>query len=105
LVNFVPVYAFPVMDQNYNLQKVERRIYKDEVSLKIPLRKLEYVPEVKDSVSIYLDNGGKAFLNSLDYLEEMPEAGEPFTFISSEGFEFDCEDLGLNEITIISKNT
>jgi hypothetical protein len=105
LVNFTPVYSFPVLDQNYNLQKVERRVYNDEVSLKIPLRKLEFEPEVKDSVAIYLDRDGKATLTSLDFLKSQPEIPDAFTYQSSLGFEFDCEKIGLNEVTITSKNT
>ncbi|WP_233754443.1 T9SS type A sorting domain-containing protein [Algoriphagus sp. AGSA1] len=105
LIKFTPVYAFPVMDQNYNLQRIERRVYKDEVSMKIPLRKAVFVPEVKDSVSIYLDNDGKANLASADFLKDQPEEAASFTFTSSQGFEFDCRDLGFNQITITSTNT
>ncbi|MEP4376718.1 MAG: T9SS type A sorting domain-containing protein, partial [Algoriphagus sp.] len=61
--------------------------------------------EVKDSVAIYLNYEGKAFLKSDDFLEGALEDGEPFTFTSSKGFEFDCENLGFNEVTITSKNT
>ncbi|WP_192349613.1 T9SS type A sorting domain-containing protein [Algoriphagus sp. Y33] len=105
LIKFTPVYAFPVMDQNYNLQKIERRVYKDEVSMKIPLRKTEFVPVVNDSVTIYLDHEGKAYLTSLDFLKDQPEEAASFTFTSSQGFEFDCRDLGENEITITSTNS
>lgn len=60
-------------------------------------------PGVKDSVAIYLDNEGKANLTSVDFLNEQP--GTDFTFSSSQGFEFDCNNLGLNEITITSTNS
>ncbi|WP_057937769.1 T9SS type A sorting domain-containing protein [Algoriphagus resistens] len=60
-------------------------------------------PEVKDSVVIYLDNKGKANLTSVDFLIGQP--GTDFTFSSSQGFEFDCDKLGLNEITITSTHS
>ncbi|PZX48297.1 T9SS type A sorting domain-containing protein [Algoriphagus chordae] len=104
LVNFTPVYVFPVMDQNYNLQQVERRVYKDEVSLKIPLRVAAFEPEVKDSVAIYLNHEGEGYLTALDFLEDMPE-GNYFVFSTDPGPEFGCDDIGLNEVKITSKNT
>ncbi|MEB2778079.1 T9SS type A sorting domain-containing protein [Algoriphagus sp. D3-2-R+10] len=60
-------------------------------------------PDVKDSVAIYLNNGGEAYLTSVDFLNEQP--GTDFTFASSQGFQFDCNNLGLNEITITSTNS
>ena len=36
-IRFSPVYAFPVLDADYHLQRVERRVYSDEVELKILL--------------------------------------------------------------------
>lgn len=60
-------------------------------------------PEVKDSVSLYLNQEGKALLTSEKFLVNPPS--EPFTFVSSIGFEFSCANLGSNAVTITSKNT
>lgn len=102
LINFVPVYVFPVIDQNYNLSKVERRVYKDEVNLKIPLRKVEFIPELKDSVSIFLNYEGKATLTSLDYLKVIPDESG-YSYQSTLGPEVNCTNIGLNEVNIITE--
>ncbi len=60
-------------------------------------------PEVKDSVSLYLNTEGKAFLTSEDFLVDQP--AEPFTYVSSEGFEFSCSNIGSTPISITLKNT
>ncbi len=36
-IRFSPVYAFPVLDADYHLLRVERRVYSDEIELKILL--------------------------------------------------------------------
>lgn len=102
-IRFTPVYSFPVLDQNYNLQRVERRVYADEVELKVLLKQLAFLPEVKDSVALFLNTEGKAIMASQDFLVAQPS--EPFTYSSSKGFEFSCSNLGMNEVTITSKNT
>ncbi|WP_075350976.1 T9SS type A sorting domain-containing protein [Algoriphagus marinus] len=102
-IDFTPVYAFPVLDQNYNLQRVERRVYPDETSLLVALNQAEFVPVVKDSVSLFLDEGGNAVLTPEDFLEEQPV--DPFTYTSSVGFDFSCSNIGENEVIITSKNT
>lgn len=114
-VKFSPVYAFPVLDQNYNLVRVERRVYDAEVELKILLETSDFIPEFRDSVAIYLDRGqsdnlgffppvfdAKATLSPEDFLVEMPE--EEFEFNSAKGFEFDCSDLGSNEFQVSAQN-
>lgn len=60
-------------------------------------------PEVKDSVALYLNEEGKAFLTSNVFLVNPPS--EPFTYVSSVGFEFSCSNIGSTPITITSKNT
>ncbi len=102
-IRFTPVYSFPVLDINYNLQKVERRVYADEVELKVLLKQLAFVPEVKDSVALFLNGEGKAVLTADDFLKVQPD--EPFSYTSSKGFEFGCLNIGVNEVAITSKNT
>ncbi|MDI1321268.1 MAG: T9SS type A sorting domain-containing protein [Algoriphagus sp.] len=60
-------------------------------------------PEVKDSVALFLNEDGRAFLTSQDFLTEPPS--ESFTYTSSEGFEFSCSNLGSTPISITLKNT
>lgn len=102
-IRFTPVYSFPVFDSNYNLQKVERRVYADEVELKVLLKQLAFVPEVKDSVALFLNEEGKTVLTPKDFLEVLP--ADPFTYTSSVGFDFSCLNSGVNDVIITSKNT
>jgi hypothetical protein len=102
-IDFSPVYAFPVLDQNYNLQRIERRVYPDERSLMVALNETDFIPVVKDSVSIFLNQEGKAFLTPDDFLEVLPD--DPFTYTSSKGFDFTCLNFGVNDVVITSKNT
>ncbi len=60
-------------------------------------------PVVKDSISIFLNIEGKVLLTSQDFLVEQPS--EPFVYSSSKGFDFDCSDLGKNELLITLKNS
>jgi hypothetical protein len=60
-------------------------------------------PEVKDSVAIFVNEAGKAFLTPKDFL--MQEPTELFTYTSSVGFEFSCLDLGSKPIKITIKST
>ncbi|MFC5623830.1 T9SS type A sorting domain-containing protein [Algoriphagus winogradskyi] len=102
IVNFTPVYIFPVLDQNYNLQKVERRVYKDEVSLKIPLRKTEAKPVVKDRVELVLNAEGKATLKPEQVFTNWP-ISSIYTVTLSKS-DFSCENLGAQEVTVIIKD-
>lgn len=98
LINFIPVYAFPVMDQNYNLQKVERRVYKDEVMLKIPLRKTAAKPVVKEKIELELVKEGKATLNPEQVFAEWPISPEFTVELSKSAFT--CEDLWSNTVFV-----
>tara|TARA_R110002020_G_scaffold231_1_gene1160 strand:+ start:42443 stop:44773 length:2331 start_codon:yes stop_codon:yes gene_type:complete len=102
IVNFTPVYIFPVLDQNYNLQKVERRIYNDEVSLKIPLRKTDTKPAVKDRVELVLNAEGKATLKPEQVFTNWP-ISSIYTVTLSKS-DFSCENLGAQEVTVITKD-
>ncbi|SFU12273.1 Por secretion system C-terminal sorting domain-containing protein [Algoriphagus locisalis] len=102
LINFIPVYVFPVMDQNYNLQKIERRVYNDEVSLKIPLRIIEERPQVKDRLELGLSNEGKATLTSEQVFTNWPISS--IYTVSLSKSDFTCENLGAQEVTVLIKD-
>ncbi|TDK48149.1 T9SS type A sorting domain-containing protein [Algoriphagus formosus] len=99
-IDFSPVYVFPVLDQNYNLQNVERRVYGDEVSLKVLLQSEAFVPELKDSVKLFLDQGGRAFLSPEEVLVEQPD--EDFSFEYSTGFQLNCDAIGEQQLIVTS---
>ncbi|MHA7128525.1 metallophosphoesterase [Algoriphagus namhaensis] len=112
-IKFSPVYAFPVLDQNYTLQRVERRVYADEVELMVLLQSSDFVPEFRDSVALFLTEaqalgtspesfGSTVELKPEDFLVKLPE--EEFEYNSAKGFVFDCEDLGEQEFQISATN-
>ncbi|MEB2781766.1 T9SS type A sorting domain-containing protein [Algoriphagus sp. C2-6-M1] len=98
LINFTPVYSFPVVDQNYNLQKVERRVYKDVVNLKVPLRKTSASPVFKDTLTLYLDENGKVTTEASHYLTSGYSAEYEYQF--SRDLIYSCADLGIKEVEI-----
>jgi len=98
LIDFIPVYVFPVLDQNYNLQKVERRIYNDKVSLKLPLRITTATPIFKDSISLYLDDDGTAFPEVSQYLKSGYSPNYNYQF--SRDPVYTCTDLGVQKMNI-----
>jgi 3',5'-cyclic AMP phosphodiesterase CpdA len=102
-IKFSPIYAFPVMDENYNLVRVERRVYADELELKIKLKTVAYTPIFKEEVIKKLDEAGKVSLVPSDFLSNYSEA-EGLTFTYSESTEFSCADLGDTEIQINAKS-
>lgn len=98
LVNFTPVYSFPVVDQNYNLQKVERRVYKDVVNLKIPLRKTAATPVFKDALTLNLDENGVVSTVASNYLTSGYSADYGYQF--SRDLSYSCADLGIKEVEV-----
>ncbi len=102
-IKFSPIYAFPVMDENYNLIRVERRVYADELELKIKLKAVAYAPVFIDEVIKKLDEAGKTILVPSDFLSNFSEA-EGITFTYSRSIEFTCVDLGIKEIQINAKS-
>ncbi len=102
-IKFSPIYAFPVMDENYNLIRVERRVYADELELKVLLKAEAYAPVFIDEVIKKLDEAGKTILAPSDFLSNFSEA-EGFTFNYSRALEFTCVDLGIKEIQINAKS-
>lgn len=68
------------------------------------LQELENVefPEIKDSVSVFVNQDGIANLTSELFLVNPP--AEAFEFSSSRGFIFNCLDLGKNEVILTATN-
>ncbi|UZD23743.1 metallophosphoesterase [Algoriphagus halophytocola] len=102
LIDFLPVYAFPVMDENYNLTKVERRVYNDVVSLKIPLRTIQERPQVKERVELALSNEGKVNLTPAQVFMNWP-ISSIYTVTLSKS-EFTCENLDKQEVSVNIKD-
>jgi len=102
-IKFSPIYAFPVMDTDYNLIRVERRVYADEIELKIRLKAATYAPVFKESVIKKLNEVGKASFIPSDFLSNFSPA-EGLTFNYSKSTELSCADLGDTEIQVIAKN-
>ena len=102
-IKLSPIYACPVIDENYNFVRVERRVYADEVELKIKLKAVAYAPVFKEEVIKKLDETGKATLVPSDFLTNFSEA-EGLTFTYSKSTEFTCTDLGDTEIQINAKS-
>ncbi|EFQ79238.1 metallophosphoesterase family protein [Algoriphagus machipongonensis] len=98
VIDFTPVYIFPVLDQNYNLQKVERREYNDKVQLKIPLRVIEEEPQLKEELSISLGEDGAFSTQIADYFKS--GYSEDYDYEFSRPLIYTCEDLGLNEVQV-----
>ncbi|WP_050977349.1 T9SS type A sorting domain-containing protein [Nitritalea halalkaliphila] len=46
-ITFSPVHAFPILDRQYALQRVERRVYEDVVQVLVPLAQREEEPPVQ----------------------------------------------------------
>jgi len=102
-IKFSPVYAFPVLDDNYNLVRVERRVYPDEVELKIKLKAAAYAPIFNEEVIKKLDENGKSNLLPSEFLTNF-SAAEGLTFTYSRSTEFTCADLAGSEIQINAKS-
>jgi 3',5'-cyclic AMP phosphodiesterase CpdA len=101
-IRFTPVYAFPVLDQNYNLLRVERRVYKDEIQLKIPLRVMEESPVFKEELTLKLDADGKVISKVSDYFTS--GYSENYVYDFSRSLTYSCDDLGLNEVQVKVKS-
>ena len=95
-VTFSPVYSFPVLDKQYKWIKSERRVYEDEIELKIKIRDIQ--PEIsgpilRKDIKLYLDVEGKSTLQIKDLFAENPEdLLEDYTFTMSKST-FNCLDL------------
>lgn len=99
-IDFEPVYAFPVMDQNYNLQRIERRVYNDPLRILVELEEEVIEPIFKESITVELDENGKVITTIEDYLENVPLEDWEVEFSRSP--EYSCTDIAgtENEIKI-----
>ncbi|MBN7811938.1 metallophosphoesterase [Algoriphagus sp. H41] len=90
-IDFEPVYAFPVLDQNYNLQRVERRVYDDKLRILVELEEQVVSPDFLSEISLELDENGKASTALKDYLKNEVQADWTASF--SRRTEYSCADL------------
>jgi hypothetical protein len=94
-IDFEPVYIFPVMDQNYNLQRIERRVYNDLLRILVELAEEASEPKFKKEITVELDQNGKAITTLQDYLENQPLEAWKVDFSRSP--EYTCSDLAGSE--------
>ncbi len=90
-IDFEPVYVFPVLDQNYNLQRVERRVYNDKLRIMVELEEALPAPEFLPEITVELDQEGKAVTTLADYLKN--EVREDWNAVFSRSPEYTCADL------------
>lgn len=100
---FSPIYAFPVMNSNYDLVRVDRRVYSDEIEIKVLLESETLVPVFKDSVKIALNYSGLGELKPSEFLVNSSNQGL-FTYTYSRDPKFTCSDLGWKEVTVTAKD-
>lgn len=103
-IDFEPVYAFPVMNAQYQLQRVERRIYPDPIRIMVEMKTAEptVVPQFKTALTVELDAQGNFQIKASDFLTNSVQADWTFTYTRS--LLFTCVDLGVKEITVTIKN-
>lgn len=94
-IDFEPIYIFPVMDQNYNLQRIERRIYNDQLRILVELAEEATEPKFKTQITVELNQDGKAITTLKDYLENPPLEDWKVEFSRSP--EYSCSDLAGSE--------
>jgi len=94
-IDFEPVYAFPVMDQNYNLQRIERRVYNDLLRILVELEEVSNEPIFKKEITVELGETGKVITTIKDYLENEPRPEWQVEFSRSP--EYACSDLEGSE--------
>jgi|GEM_PF-199949 len=103
-IDFEPIYAFPVMNAQYQLQRVERRVYADPVRIMVELKTAEptVVPQFKTNLTVELSAQGNFQTKASDFLTNSVQADWTFTY--SRSLLFTCVDLGVKEITVTVKN-
>ncbi|MFC3414757.1 T9SS type A sorting domain-containing protein [Algoriphagus hitonicola] len=96
-IDFTPVYIFPVMNDSYELQSVERRVYNDEFSVMVELEVQESTiePLFKSAIRVELDENGRAETSLQDYLEN--EVQEEWEVVYSRSEIYTCTDLSGTE--------
>ncbi len=104
-IEFSPVYVFPVLDQNYDLIKVERRVYNDVVSVLVELEQEEEIPQIFGSATLHLDEAGQVSLRPEEVFQTWP-FGDPEMYFKIEKSSFDCNDIGKNSVQVdVLKNS
>ncbi|WP_332910507.1 hypothetical protein [Algoriphagus boritolerans] len=94
-IDFDPIYIFPVLDQNYVLQRIERRVYNDPLRIMVELGEEIIEPVFKDEITVELDEEGKAVTTISDYLEN--EVSEDWEVEFSRSPEYTCTDISGTE--------
>jgi hypothetical protein len=94
-IDFEPVYAFPVMNSQYQLQRVERRVYNDPVRIMVELAEGVVAPVFKNELTVELDQTGKFLTKLQDYLQN--EVQQDWKVDYSRSNEYTCADLDGTE--------
>ncbi|MDX5339518.1 MAG: metallophosphoesterase [Cyclobacteriaceae bacterium] len=97
-IDFDPVYIFPVMNQNYDLERIERRVYEDRVRVMVELGEETVVPVFKEKILVEIGADGKAETSLKNYLQNEPQPD--WTAEYSLGPVYSCENTGLKEVQV-----
>jgi 3',5'-cyclic AMP phosphodiesterase CpdA len=97
-IDFDPVYVFPVLNSNYDLEKIERRIYNDRVRIFVELGEDPVVPIFKEKIVVELNPNGIAHTTIKDYLLNDPK--EDWKVEYSQSPIFNCSQIEGTEIEI-----
>jgi hypothetical protein len=100
-IRFSPVYIFPVLNADYQLQRVERRVYPDEVELKIPLESSKNAPILKASITLNLNASGAATVNPADLFTSLGSYQIDEITVSKD--QFTCGDVGTNSLKVTAQ--
>lgn len=104
-IDFEPVYSFPVMNNQYQLQRVERRVYNDPVRILVELTTTAdpvIEPDFKSSFQVALNSEGFIITSVSNFFNTAPENDWDITLSRSEIFS--CSDLGVQPVTVTVKN-
>ena len=102
-IDFDPVYIFPVMNQNYDLERIERRVYEDQVRIMVELGEESIVPVFREKVVLEIGADGKAQTFLKDFLQNEPQPDWEAEY--SLGPIFSCEHIGLKEVQVKVTNS
>ncbi|WP_144605034.1 T9SS type A sorting domain-containing protein [Algoriphagus algorifonticola] len=103
-IDFDPVYAFPVLNSNYDLERVERRVYGDSFRVMVELSQSSEViaPQFKEKITVELNENGIANTKAQDYFNNSIQDNWTITF--SRDINFSCADLAGTEVEIQVKD-
>lgn len=105
-IDFEPVYAFPVMNNQYQLQRVERRVYNDPLRILVELTEIDdpvIEPDFKSSFQVALNSEGFIITSISDFFNSPLE--NEWEVILSRSEIFSCNDLGIQKVTVTVKNS